>query len=154
MFISIISFSLKSFIYLEWICVYCVKDVEDVVFKWLTICVSCSVVPNSLWPMDCSPPGSSVHGILQVRILEWIAIPLSRGSSWPRDWTPVSYIAGGFFTILSHKGSSGWTHVPPRFVGNHFPIELSKHLYWKFVNCINVTLFLDSIQFHWSVFLL
>ena len=36
--------------------------------------------------MDCSPPGSSVHGIIQTRILEWGAIPFSRGSSWPRDW--------------------------------------------------------------------
>ena len=36
-------------------------------------------------PMDGSPPGSSVHGILQARILEWVAIPFSRGSSWPRD---------------------------------------------------------------------
>ena len=42
--------------------------------------------------MDCSPPGSSVHGILQVRILEWVAISFSRGSSQPRDWTSVSCI--------------------------------------------------------------
>ena len=48
--------------------------------------------------MDCSPLGSSVHGILQERILEWIAIPFSRGSSWPRDRTQVSCIAGRFFT--------------------------------------------------------
>ena len=41
-------------------------------------------------PMDCSPPGSSVRGILQARILEWVAIPFSRGSSQPRDWTQVS----------------------------------------------------------------
>jgi len=40
--------------------------------------------------MDCSLPGSSVYGILQARILEWVAIPFSRGSSWPRDWTWVS----------------------------------------------------------------
>ena len=51
--------------------------------------------------MDCSPPGSSVHGILQARILEWVAIPLSRGSSQSRDQTQVSQIAGGLFTILS-----------------------------------------------------
>ena len=44
-------------------------------------------------PMDCSPPGSSVHDtILQARILEWITMPSFRGSSWPRDWTCVSYI--------------------------------------------------------------
>ena len=50
-------------------------------------------------PMDCSPPGSSVHGILQPRILEWVAIPFSSGPSQPRDWTQVSYIAGKFFPI-------------------------------------------------------
>ena len=50
-------------------------------------------------PMDCSPPGSSVHGILQGRILEWVAIPFSRGSSQLRDQTQVSYIAGRFFII-------------------------------------------------------
>ena len=50
--------------------------------------------------MDRSPPGSSVHGILQARILEKVAIPLSRGSFWHRDQTWVSCIAGGFFTIV------------------------------------------------------
>ena len=52
-------------------------------------------------PMDYSPPGSSVHGILQVRILEWAAMPSSRASSPPRDGTCISYAsctAGGFFT--------------------------------------------------------
>ena len=51
-------------------------------------------------PMHCSPPGSSAHGILQARILEWAAMPSSRGSSQPRNWTHVSYvscIAGRFF---------------------------------------------------------
>ena len=48
-------------------------------------------------PMDCSPPGSSVHGISQARILEWVAISFSRGSSLPRDWTWVSCVAGRFF---------------------------------------------------------
>ena len=58
--------------------------------------------------MDCSPPGSSVHGILWERILEWVAISFSRGSSQARGWTHVSCIAGRFFTdslqILSHQG--------------------------------------------------
>ena len=47
---------------------------------------------------DCSPPVSSVHGILQAGILEWVAMPFFRGSSWPRDGTWVSCIAGRFFT--------------------------------------------------------
>ena len=53
--------------------------------------------------MYCSLPGSSVHGILQARILEWIAVPSSRGSSWLRDWTWVSSIIGGFFTIWTTR---------------------------------------------------
>ena len=52
---------------------------------------SCPILCN---PIDCSPPGSSVHGILQARILEWVAIALSRESSRPRDQTQVSCIAG------------------------------------------------------------
>ena len=50
-------------------------------------------------PIDCSPPDSSVHGILQARTLEWVAIPFSRGSSQPKDWTQVSCIAGRFFPV-------------------------------------------------------
>ena len=49
-------------------------------------------------PMDCNLPSSSVHEILQARILEWVAISFSRGSSWPRDRTCISCISGGFFT--------------------------------------------------------
>ena len=53
--------------------------------------LSHSVMSNSCNPMNCSPPGSSVHGgILQTRILEWVVMPSSRGSSQPRDWTQVS----------------------------------------------------------------
>ena len=53
----------------------------------------------TLWDtMDSSPPGSSLHGSLQARILEWIAVASSRGSSRPRDQTGLSCIAGGFFT--------------------------------------------------------
>ena len=50
-------------------------------------------------PMDPSPPGSSVHGILQARMLEWVAIPFSSESSQLRDQTLVSCTAGGFFSI-------------------------------------------------------
>ena len=54
--------------------------------------------PTLCDPMDCGLPGFSVHGILQARILEWVAIPFSRGTSQPRDRTVVSCIAGRFFT--------------------------------------------------------
>ena len=53
---------------------------------------SLQLCPTLGKPMDCSPPGSSVHGVLQARILEWVAISFSWGSSHPRNWTPVSYI--------------------------------------------------------------
>ena len=74
--------------------------------NWSDLSVAClwpthasSVLSDSLWA--CSPPGSSVSAIFQVRILEWVAISYSRVSSWPRDWTYVSCvscIAGRFFT--------------------------------------------------------
>ena len=66
---------------------------SDVAHLCLTLCD----------PMDCSLPGSSVHGIFQARLLEWIAISFSRGSSWPRDWTKVSRIAGIPFTIWATR---------------------------------------------------
>ena len=52
--------------------------------------------------MDCSPPGFSVHGILQARILEWVAISFSRGSFRPRDRTQVSCIAGRRFNLWAN----------------------------------------------------
>ena len=63
---------------------------------WLPVCLARSWY---IYPMDCSPPGSSVHGILQARILEWVAIPVCRETSWPRDWAHISRIAGRFFII-------------------------------------------------------
>ena len=53
--------------------------------------------------MDCGPPGSSVHGISQARIMEWVAISFSRVSSRPRDQTWVSCIAGKFFTLWATR---------------------------------------------------
>ena len=53
-------------------------------------------------PMGCSPQGSSLHGILQARKLEWVAISFSRGSSWPRDWTQVSCVSCISRQILYH----------------------------------------------------
>ena len=72
---------------------------------------------------DCGPPGSSVHGILQARILEWVAFPFSRGSSQPRDQTQVSCIAGGFFTIWATRKvqfKNTWTYI---------------HALWMYLSC-------------------
>ena len=72
----------------------CYKEVEVFVTQ------SCP----TLWdPMGCSSPGSPVHGVFQARILEWVAISFSRGSSWPRDWTQVSLIASGFFLVWATR---------------------------------------------------
>ena len=66
---------------------------------WVSLCVLVAQSCPTLWdPMDCNPPGSSVHEIFQARILEWVAISFSRGSSQPRDRTRVSCTAGKFFT--------------------------------------------------------
>ena len=54
-------------------------------------------------PMDCSPPGSSIHGIFQARVLEWDAIAFSRGSSWPRDRTQISCIVSRCFTVWATR---------------------------------------------------
>ena len=53
--------------------------------------------------MDCSLPGSSVHGIFQAAVLEWVAVSFSRGSSQPWDWTQVSCVAGRHFTVWATK---------------------------------------------------
>ena len=71
--------------------------------------VSCSVCLTLGDIIDSSLPGSSVHEIFQARILEWVANPFSRGSSWFRDWTPVSHIAGRFFLSESPgKPKASW----------------------------------------------
>ena len=71
---------------------------------YIYVCVSHSVMSDSLWPHGLySPPSSSVHGILQARILEWVAISFSKGSLQPRDRTQVSHMAGGFFTVWATK---------------------------------------------------
>ena len=61
---------------------------------------SCPTLCN---PMGCSPPGSPVHGVLQARILEWVAIPFSRGSPQPRDQTWVFCIVGRYFTVWATR---------------------------------------------------
>ena len=65
----------------------------------LLLVLVAQLCPTLCDPMDDSPPGSSVYGSLQVRILAWVAIPFSRGSSPPRDWTQLSCVEGRFSTI-------------------------------------------------------
>ena len=71
-------------------------------------------------PMDCSPPGSSVHGISQARILEWVAISFSRGSSKPRDWTQVFHIVGRRFTVWAIPFSRGSSQPQASCIAGRF----------------------------------
>ena len=103
-------------------------------------------------PIDCSPLGSSVHGILQVGTLERVAISFSRGSSWPRYQTRVSLIAGRFFTIWATREANcrnfrnkimigHWSHwLDSRCtLGKEIHVEYSgicwQRLHWPFISC-------------------
>ena len=70
--------------------------------KWFSYIFYCCLVakscPTLSDPMNCRMPGSTVHRIAQARVLEWVTISFSRGSSWSRDWTNVSCVTGRFFT--------------------------------------------------------
>ena len=77
---------------------YCCMAETNTTYMYAKSLQSCPTFCN---PVDSDLPGSSVHGILQARILEWITLPSSRGSSQPRDQTCIPYVscmAGGFFT--------------------------------------------------------
>jgi len=80
-------------------------------------------------PMDCSLPVSCVHGDSPGKILEWVAVPSSRGSSQPRDWTCISWLTSGFFTT-----SATWESI---LYWNHFWISFSLKaalcLHWSFI---------------------
>ena len=78
--------------------------------KWSEVTQSCPTLCN---PVD--PPGSSIHGILQARILEWAAISFSRGSSWPRDRTQVSHIAGRRFILWANVLPVSFNMILPQF---------------------------------------
>ena len=92
----------------DWTCVSCFLHCRWILYHWATreahrwneieseVAQSCPTLCNLV---DCSLPGSSVHGILQARILEWVAISSSRGSSQPRDWTLISCVTGRCFNL-------------------------------------------------------
>ena len=84
------------------VCVYAWKKVK------LLVTQSCLTLCD---PKNCSPSGPSVHGILQARILAWVASPFSRGSSWSRDWTCVSSIEAWFFIIWAIRKAQIYVHT-------------------------------------------
>ena len=115
----------------------------NVMYAWVRaqLLQSC---PPLCDPMDYSPPDSSVHGILQARILEWVATPSSRGSSWPRDRTHVSCISCTCRWILyslSHPGSPNVVYISPQLTEEHIEKwkeekELSnREKTWRHLKC-------------------
>ena len=103
---------------------------------------------DSLRPMDCGPPDSSVHGILQARILELVAISFSRGSSWPGDWTQVSCIAGLYW--LSHQGLNSNSEFTVLRV--HWDRTADARMWTQtLIVCLKITLILENPQSFTSV---
>ena len=82
------------------------NEVKDLEMRSWTFCMHAKLLQSCLTlcdPMDHSPSGSSVHEILQARILEWVAMPSSRGSFWPKDWTWVSHVFCIGRQVLYHQ---------------------------------------------------
>ena len=107
------------------------------------VCVHAQLYLILCDPMDCSPPGSSVCGLFQARILEWVATSLSRGSSLPWDWTHVSCascIRRRMFLPLCNLGSPQlWSYW---FFSYYIPVQCSSILYQNFSrNLLSVSLF-------------
>ena len=103
----------------------------------LCMCLVAQSCPTLCYHMDCSPPGSSVHGILQARILEWVDMTSSRGPFHARDRSQVSHIAGRLFYHLSYQRS-------PRileYVAYPFSRGSSRPRNWTGVSCIAGGLF-------------
>ena len=103
------------------------------------LCCCCSVAstcPTFCDPVDCSPPGSSVHGVLQARILWWVALP--RGSSQPRDQTPIFYVscfAGRFFTTEPPGKPVVSLYYILKYNSPSFSISVSLE-YTKIISCV------------------
>ena len=84
-------------------------------------------------PMVCSPSGSSVHGILQTRILVRVAISSSRGSSQPRDWTQVSWVSYTITLKFLHMHGSFPCNASKRLIHSEFFQLIWKEEYWKYI---------------------
>ena len=119
----------------------------------LLLLLSSSVMSNSCDPVGCSPPGSSAHGISQAKILEWVAISFSRGSSWLGDQTWVSCIADRFFTVWATRETPFFIVVcicqsQSPSLSPHFPALVTVSLFSTsnmvlFWNCMTVLLVKD-----------
>ena len=147
---------------------------ENTFPKPCVLCLAAQSCPTVCNPMDYSPPGSSVHGILQARIPEWVAMPSSRGSSQPRDWIQVSSIGGRFFILwatreaspkiclqlihhsnLISKGSNPNRHsLLPYFNAVPHPTLITTltllYFYWQHLSIPKIMLHYISVWMKWS----
>ena len=105
-------------------------------FLCVSVTQSCPTLCDA---MDCSLPVSSVHGILQARILEWVAIPFSRGSSWPKDRTQVSCIADRGFNLWATREVRNYMYV--YFKSNSSKVHL--HFTYKKTGGTEIQLFIN-----------
>ena len=116
-------------------------------FASISIFQCCYLVTKSCLtlcdPMDCSPSGSSVHGILPGRILEWVAISSSRGSFWPRDQTSVSCISCVGRLVLYHQHHLG----SPESIGKEI-------IFYKNTETTEIPLIREDVQYFVSWLLL
>ena len=99
------------------------------------VCMCVKVAQSCLTlcdPRDCSLPGSSVHGILQARIQEWVAVPFSQGSSQLRYLTQISYIAGRFFTIWATREAHYQLGIPTEYIFINISIFID--MFWTFLS--------------------
>ena len=104
--------------------------------------------------MDCSPPSSSVHGISQARILEWVAISFSRGSSWPKSQTHISCIAGRFFTAelqgkpkYIYSNTVNYMYIYQHYQLNTYTATLSFPEFFEITGCDMISSMHDFMHF-------
>ena len=117
----------------------------------LSLCSVAKSCPTLCDPMCCAPLGSLVYGILQARRQEWAAISSSRVSSWPREWTRVSWLAGRFFTLsyqespYPYKGL--YTFLPQYLCPIWGHLLCWRSLKWMHMGCSGITLLQARVKY-------
>ena len=146
--------------------IFIIQFWHSVLFTTITleIYVKVKVKVTQLYPTLCNSIDYTVHGILQARILEWVAFPFSRGSSQPRDLTQASHIVGGFFTswaigkpwYLCNSDKSSVMFTLFCFFPSKGPFSYSFTVSSKFINCLLLFLsdfsHLSFLQMVYSLF--
>ena len=128
---------------------FCNNLNRKIIWKRVCVCEVTQSCPTLCDPVDCSPPGSSVHEILQARILEWVAISFSRGSSRPRDRIQVSRIAGRHFNLWATREAQMHVFIcitellcctPVTNIANYAPCKIRKWIEWMCVwmDCVSI----------------